>query len=344
MRTLSEPLFLGDGLSGDLERPLMATSWSRPFTLTIDRRFLHWQAYLFDEPGHPRVSPGRGMLEQFARLENAPPTEIARFARRWGILNVARFKPSGSAKKRFYWRDPFFLDHVGYKDGAPFAYGREPLYVWGYWISRFAAALRCASEIQEKRHPPSKDWELITGTPDMSHYDPGRDKAAIAYHRSQAKLIDEFPRKHPVEQIPVELPGMPRELALYNVWRFCQEDEFHGFGGEIQARVECFRIISDWQEIAGIELRLNPSSNRIEVATRCLFAGLVWQLMAAVCSCGGVAVCSECSKIYVPNRKPSAKTRNYCPACRKSGAGVKNAVRAFRARQKENDSAETQTR
>src|SRR5271165_713072 len=89
--------------NGDLERPFQSSGWLVPSVVQLDRRgrYIFWEANLLctspREPGMvldwPRfpertTSGGKGTLEQFLALEEAPVEQIAKFVARWGPLQI----------------------------------------------------------------------------------------------------------------------------------------------------------------------------------------------------------------------------------------------------------------
>lgn len=104
-----------------------------------------------------------------------------------------------------------------------------------------------------------------------------------------------------------------------------------------EARFWLYSQIQRWAKFGEVSLTLDWDANAILITTRSLFAGLVVQLMAAMCSSNGLAVCSECGKTYSPTRKPVPGKRSYCRTCHKKGVPGRNATRAHRERQKQGE-------
>jgi hypothetical protein len=97
-------------------------------------------------------------------------------------------------------------------------------------------------------------------------------------------------------------------------------------------------MLRHWQNIAGVNLRFDPMENQLGIKTRCLFAGLVWQVLAASCTSGGLSICSACGRTYRPTRLPVAGKRHYCTTCKKARVPQRDAVRDLRERRKQEES------
>jgi hypothetical protein len=342
---------------GVLERPVQATRWIVPDVVELDRKHLYWKIRYVegdedkpDEDGkfielNKEIGPSRGMLERFVALDSTDTGKILAFARRWGILDVKRARA----------RVAGLLSHVGlsgffqcpnelavptrrwYTAGNEFGvsssrdvdpetadvYGREPLYVWRHWIRKFSASIRIASALVVPECPNQKDWELLLDLPDLSNFRPRRVLL-------QKGLTDETPGLLPLS----------REEQQWLVWRECRP-QFFDVG---LSRLHLQLTLSQWQRIAGVNLTIDQMTNQLSIETRCLFAGLVWQILAASCTSAGMSVCSGCGKTYSPSRLPAAGTRHYCPTCRKAGVPQRDAVRDHRKRLKEKSNHGKKTR
>jgi hypothetical protein len=75
-----------------------------------------------------------------------------------------------------------------------------------------------------------------------------------------------------------------------------------------------------------------------------LFGAIVWRLILAATTSEGIAVCSSCGQPYFPKRRPNFERRWYCPACRDSGAPVRDAARDYRLRNRQKPPPEARGR
>jgi hypothetical protein len=238
------------------------------------------------------------MLEQFVALESGTDEDIARYARKWGLLGVERFRDTGSRQKYWSVSDQRRSPQIEKINGKNIAYGWERLAYWRFWIGKFAAAIRTGSRLSENKHPLQRDWETILDIDDCRVWEGW---------------------KKPLKEI------------AWKLWRDCQATHFRSES----ARITFFSWIMGWQKAGAVNLYLDPVNNRLQIRTGSLFSGLVWQLMAAVCSSTGVAICSECGATYQPERKPAFNKRAYCPPCVRDKAPQRNAARAWCERQRQ---------
>jgi hypothetical protein len=79
-------------------------------------------------------------------------------------------------------------------------------------------------------------------------------------------------------------------------------------------------------------LRWTASARAIELSGRGLMGALAVSLLAAVQGATGLAVCSGCANLYVPDRTPRQKQRHFCGRCREDGEPLRQAKRDSRAR------------
>jgi hypothetical protein len=144
-------------LNGSLERPLPTSDWIAPKRVEIDGGRLRYSVGPYNEQQFRK--PSTGMLEAFARLTKARPSQIAQYAKRWGMLAL-RFVPGHSQDcKRWVHNKEHCWDVAGV----------ESLRVWRYWAERVSAVLRVMSSIQNGGLGDRKDWRTVMGP----HYPPG---------------------------------------------------------------------------------------------------------------------------------------------------------------------------
>jgi hypothetical protein len=220
--------------------------------------------------------------------------------------------------------------------------GREPLCVWRYWARRFGAALNVGNALAGGTRPELTDWEIMTGIyqprsvgaflPSSSDTSDSIlkkialkhawmngefDQAEKIWHEMwELKVKQELALKIDGEDgyRTVYIPFDPGEheaiLLAWDTWRLCHPDT--PFSDEtLWLRSE--QCIHKWRDWAGVGIGLDFLTRKLEVQTNTLFAGLVFQLMAAFGRCAGLAVC-ECGETFRPKRN-----QRFCPKCRKKG-------------------------
>lgn len=166
----------------ELERPIETSTWPAPHRVRINKRRLIWEGIdnFSEKPSARSISAGRGMLERFVELHRtSDPRKIADYLLRWGPLNVAReweqdvLETRHSGIRRKCWA---INNHV--PDG--YLRDSEPIHIWRYWSSRFAAALRVGSALRSGKMPVADDWYDI----DTSLYGAKRNKPAHTFASS----------------------------------------------------------------------------------------------------------------------------------------------------------------
>ena len=248
-----------------------------------------------------QVEPGRGMLEGFIGLENAEDEAILRYARKWGNLSPRNVRSIVRDKP----------GSIGWSSGT------EVLSTWRETASRFAMALRIASTISKRERVGLDEWAILLGIP-----------------RSDLNDDEEFEKKVRSNDPSINSdPELQVRAYCWAVARVLRQDNLK----VEDARWMLFRKINEWAEDANVRFWLDPWNNRLQVRTDNLYCGLVWQLMAAVCSSGGFAICSECGRTFTPRRKPGGETRTYCARCVTEGVPRRNATRAWRERSKKQE-------
>ena len=77
---------LPNSTTAELDRIFTADFWQVPTEIELLEGNLLWSTV----SDFKTVHPGSGMLERFLRLQAAPPYEIHRYAKRWGVLGICK--------------------------------------------------------------------------------------------------------------------------------------------------------------------------------------------------------------------------------------------------------------
>jgi hypothetical protein len=165
-------------IDGRLERPIEASGWPVPLEVWIDGNTLRFLMAIEDGrrgalAATPSVAtPSRGMLENFIRLSDAPPTRILAFAQRHGTLGVTKKKPpSGS-----YFRSPRAKDlqTFGYAylalDATIEPEGSEQIDVWRFWSHKMKLALLLAAKFSAGEVGDIDVWRDLMGEPEFEFH------------------------------------------------------------------------------------------------------------------------------------------------------------------------------
>ena len=339
---------------GQLERQVAATKWPRLDHAEIRRRRIHWKSGPHSKKS---LSTAPGLLERFIALGDASDERILAFARKWGCLGVAR-KPKASIE--FTRHD----DRLKYPLRAPKGWGSslawleedrddrsgsEPIHVWRYWARQLGAALRVGSRLSERVPPDPTDFEYIvfgskfnkqrfamTFFPCTFQTKLGRWVTHHAWTRQHDRLLQAWQSGNVqvANRISEEL-GPDSLVVFWRLWRHCTSEFFDW--EKCSARACDF--LNSCIKIAGIGLVLDKKTQKLEISTRTLFAGLVWLAANAYSRSEGLGICSECGTTFTPDRKPRSGSRNFCPKCGRRAA-VKQATRDYRRRIAKKDGPE----
>jgi hypothetical protein len=98
------------------------------------------------------------------------------------------------------------------------------------------------------------------------------------------------------------------------IYRDIEEDQVSDDRYEIWNRqVLLAKRVQGWLDQAGVKVEYFwwQDKQKVIMGTPSLFAALAVQLMSLV-SGKGLAICSNCGKIYIPSRTPRRDQRNYC--------------------------------
>ena len=112
------------------------------------------------------VLPGRGILDYFVALADAPPEEVLNFARHWGILELCEHNLPASHNAPAHapratntlvtWCHPRgWYDRTGKYDGW------EPLEVWRQFSRQARALLHIAARLHLGQVGLPEDWRLV---------------------------------------------------------------------------------------------------------------------------------------------------------------------------------------
>lgn len=96
------------------------------------------------------------------------------------------------------------------------------------------------------------------------------------------------------------------------------------------------RAVNWWLHVGMVRPRLlwGEQAAGIVFGSNSLFGHLALQLLLAIGKTEGLAVCSNCERIYAPSRQPTAGKRSYCSTCREKGVAVRDAQRDHRYRRR----------
>lgn len=135
------------GWEGRTERPMQLGMVYGPPVKRVEDGCL---VYLPCEREKKKI--GTGLLQNFLGLAGAPETEVIKYARKWGILDLAEDGlPCRSDAKR------------DVRSGNDEEYCLEPIALWYRFAGRLRSLVRIAGEINQGRPGGPDDWGVAAG-------------------------------------------------------------------------------------------------------------------------------------------------------------------------------------
>ena len=83
--------------AGTLDRRVAIHSWFVPGIIRLENENLRWNYLPESLKSGRQLHPSQGMLESFLELAQAPDRNIARYAKRWGVLGICEHRLPSSA-------------------------------------------------------------------------------------------------------------------------------------------------------------------------------------------------------------------------------------------------------
>lgn len=260
-----------------------------------------------DWAGSKAVRPGAGMLFQFVELSGKADKDILRYARTWGVLALCEHGLP---------RHHTVADRTSPATLPPGAWGAGSRTSWccprvakvGFegrtihfdhiedWrrYSRIAQSiLNIAAELNQGRAAQDEDWRALAPLADA-------DLLASGFG------------------YPFIRGGQRSMRAQRNALAY---------------------VINEWLQSAGVTIWFGWDCNadqwQISLGTSGdddnLLGHLGYALLIAASQSDGLAICCNCRRSYVPERRPNPNRRNYCPTCG-NRAAWRDAARAKRTR------------
>lgn len=163
-----------DGVdTGTLSAPVATREWYTPASVTVEGDFLRivpfhqYEASDGQRKAKRRVG-GAGMLEQFTRLGDGKPDDVAAFVERWGSLDICRHllpntHPRWLRLKDNSQREVFDCDC-----------DLQPIAGYQAWAALLRSALRIAVRLSMGRLGNDDDWAIVLPTDGQVDFALGR--------------------------------------------------------------------------------------------------------------------------------------------------------------------------
>jgi len=161
--------------SGHLDRPLAGTKWYVPEKVWLERLdqppeewLLRWDPL---EDGQLRPVTARdGLLQAFLDLEEGPPQEVVKFAKRWGAIDFCTHHCPAGHTGPWPTYPPtggqLACPPLGYQ-GGEVSYPYAPVGDWRLWAKRARASLDVAARLHAGKALRVQDgalWHEATGS------------------------------------------------------------------------------------------------------------------------------------------------------------------------------------
>lgn len=252
---------------------------------------------VWEKEGEDYVSPKTGLLEEFIELADAPDKQVIGFARRWGMLNLCEHDFPQLHVQHPAWTYP----NQSLDDDPWICWlrGKSPR-AGPFWEP--VSAWRCWARRARELLRVAADV-LSRKLPDQKDWRVAFDLDFIPTKdfRDYKVLFDYSP--------PRTLPDAAEKLG---------------------------QRLNQWIGIGNVRPIVEQRAGRpsISFGGGGLFGALAMQLMLASTGEKGWVCCSNCRKLYTPDRRPRADQQNYCLECRKARVPTQNASAASAMREK----------
>jgi hypothetical protein len=264
-----------------------------PAYVALHEESLHWIPHRSN-----RVTPKKGLLADFAELHlKSDDAEILDFAKRWGVLRLCRHD----------------LPHT--HDSCD-------------WVKVGKRSLCLGDERSGLRFVEDDVYrESIQGWRNLSKEAATILQIAAFLNRKSNSAVADFSDEERA-QVTKLVQDLDPRMGIPSV----KYDEYDVYAPFLARQLLAERV-SIWLVFGGVRSRLNWSSqNRwtVENTPGYLLGTLANSLVSCIVSSGS-AVCTECSRRYVPRRRPDPGRQNYCEECRRT-APSRNSQRGIRDR------------
>lgn len=123
---------------------------------------------------------------------------------------------------------------------------------------------------------------------------------------------------------------MKEEEAILSEW--CPVDLAPFLSNRVR-RGMLVLAVNNWLDMGGVRPALSWPGWHFELRSRGLYGALGIQLMMAIASSDGFALCSGCGAVFSPEKHPAVGKRRFCEECREKGIPMKLASRDYWRRQ-----------
>lgn len=286
---------------GDLDRPVSSPEWLLPKSIKLAGDHLCW-GYSMDPVRRRTVRAGPGMFDKFRKLRDA--RSVLRFAERWGVLHICRHGlPAGHPPLEHRPGDGPYGACLALNVPNTLLTSFAPIEIWLHYARQVDAILRIATQLHNGAPKGSaEDWRIV-------------------YEWAGPVAVDAN------DGIEIDADGG----AMW-VTRPIEDVPWWDQGPETD-RGMVANVVGEWLRLGqvGVSLKWWSGAPKLELGGGALFGALAVQLMLALGQVDALATCSECTRLYMPSRRPNPNRRQYCDECRALGVPLRDAQRSRRA-------------
>ena len=181
----------------NVETKFLSTEyWHPPVEVYVEGDALVWSP----EQNYRRpLLPREGLLEEFVRLGDEPAENIARYARRWGVLKICAchlpythnpVRPWNRMGPMVTWCNPLGFHEGRRSDGQWW----EPIDAWRRWSRQARSILKIIGTLRDGCLPDKDDWQVVyshSGAPRQAPWWKRRD--GVEFERQKiAEIVNEW--------------------------------------------------------------------------------------------------------------------------------------------------------
>ena len=298
-------------------RTITARPLRVPPMVAIDGDRLVWEGVVREAGGRRlgarQVAIPPDLLARFVALADAPDAHIERFARRYGVLMICEHGLPCSHQRATPVRrvvDRATVDQL----------------IEAGVMSIVAPLLEPVSDCYPLGWREATTWEPIATWRRFSRHAGALLQLAAHVHQG-GPTTRRAAEARRAAHAPLWKVVYDRDPARVDAWKVDTSGEC--------GRWSLMEVVQEWLVLGDVRPRpeWGAADATISLSGTGLFGALAVQLAFAVCQADGFASCSACGTPFVPQRRPAPGRRTYCEDCRAEGKPVRDAARAYRARQ-----------
>ena len=141
--------------AGSIDRRVSVHSWFVPGLIRLENENLRWDYLPESLKTGRQLNPSQGMLESFLELAQAPDRNIARYAKRWGVLGICNHGLPSSHNPDVL-RKPGCRP-LGWEEGNCW----EPLDIWRHFATQAFSLLKIANRVHQGKAADPSDWARV---------------------------------------------------------------------------------------------------------------------------------------------------------------------------------------